>query len=399
MTPTNSLKKHQYWLKYLRALSTMFMVNELKKGILLVAPLKGAVTGQAIMSQAVQKALAQYDKVFQINTNFESLSTARKISEQVKVLAQIIRQFGNYDRVYLSFKRGSISVLFDYIFLLAIRTMRPRLIVGHLHGNEMLGQEKKKWIHHIFAKNLKMCDQIICLNSYQKVQLETDFGVNKHNVIPNFSSLSLPLATLETRLSERKRHGDLNVMYFSNLMVQKGIINFLDVAADTKDGIQFKIFGKALKADALDAITICERLGNLPANTRYFGPVYGNDRLSAFENIDIILFPSTYATEAQPLVIIEAMSMGIIPIVYDRNYASDIIPPQSEAGFRVQDGSLNDIIALLYHLRDEPETVIRMRRAAWTHAQNFSQDKFSQTICTLMQSSNMEEVSSVETGH
>ena len=366
----------------------MLMAEKLKKDVLLIAPLKGVITGQAVISLAVVQALEKNEKVFQINTNFESMSTAKKVGKQIKALAQIISKFGRYDRVYLSFKRGWISVICDYIFLLAICTVRPRLIVGHLHGNEIFCHEKQNWIHRIFARNLKMCDQVICLNSYQKAQLETVFGLKNHIIVPNFSSLRVPLPKLETRLSERRRYGGLNVMYFSNLMVEKGIIDFLDVAAVAGDGIQFRVFGKPLKDGTPDAIMIRERLDNLPANTRYFGPVYGDDRLSAYEEIDVILFPSTYATEAQPLVIIEAMSMGIIPIVYDRHYASDIIPPQSDGGFRVKDQALKDIVVLLYRLRDNPEMVNRMRRAAWTDAQKFSCDKFLRTISTIMQSGN-----------
>lgn len=369
----------------------MSMADGVRQGILLVAPLEGAVTGQAEISRAVARALARTDKVFPINTNFESLGTVRKVRAQIGALARIIGKSGRYDRVYLSFKRGWISVLFDYIFLLVIRAMRPRLVVGHLHGNEMFCDEKPGRIHRIFARNLKMCDQVICLNSYQKDQLETVFQMKNCNVVPNFSSLGLPQSVLETRLSERQPRGGLNVMYFSNLMVEKGIMDFLDVAAMTEDGIQFSVFGKPLKEGALDAITIRERLDDLPANTRYFGPVYGDDRLSAWAPIDVILFPSTYATEAQPLVIIEAMSMGIIPVVYDRPYASDLIPPQSDAGVRVQDRALNDIVAFLHRLRDDPELVTRMRRAAWTGAQNFSRDRFKRTIATLMQTGKEEQ--------
>ncbi|XCN43709.1 hypothetical protein DSM117340_03012 [Lentibacter algarum] len=360
------------------------MADGLKQGILLVAPLEGPVTGQAEISLTVARTLARTDKVFLINTNFESLGTVGKVCAQIKALAQIICKYGRYDRVYLSFKRGNVSVLLDYIFLLVIQVMHPHLVVGHLHGNEIFCSEKPAFLRRIFARNLKMCDQLICLNSYQKDQLASVFQIENCSVVPNFSNLGLSQSKLETRLSELQPRDGLNVMYFSNLMVEKGIMDFLDVAAMTGDGIQYSVFGKPLKEGTPDAITIRERLDVLPANTRYFGPVYGDDRLPAWKPIDVILFPSTYATEAQPLVIIEAMSMGIIPIVYDRPYASDLIPPQSDAGVRVQYRALNDVVVLLHRLRDDPKLVTRMRRAAWTSAQNFSRDKFEETIATLM---------------
>ena len=354
------------------------------QGILVVAPLEGAVTGQAEISLAVAQTLARTDKVFPINTNFESLSTAQKVRAQIGALLKIVSKSGRYDRVYLSFKRGWISVLFDYICLRVIRAMRPRLIIGHLHGNEMFVDEKPGWVRLMFSRNLKMCDQVICLNSYQKEQLATVFQVKDGCTVPNFSNLGLTHSELETRLLEREPRGGLNVMYFSNLMLEKGIMDFLDVAAMTAHGIQFSVFGKPLNEGAPDAVAIRTRLDDLPANTRYIGPVYGDDRLPAWAPIDVILFLSTYATEAQPLVIIEAMSMGIIPIVYDRPYASDLVPPQCDAGVRMPDRALNDIVAFLHLLRDDPVQLTRMRRAAWISAQNFSRNRFERTIASLM---------------
>ena len=116
---------------------TMSMADGVEQGILLVAPLEGPVTGQAEISLSVARALARTNKVFLINTNFESLGTVLKVCAQIGALARIICKSGRYDRVYLSFKRGNMSVFLDYIFLLVIQTMHPSLIVGHLHGNEI----------------------------------------------------------------------------------------------------------------------------------------------------------------------------------------------------------------------------------------------------------------------
>lgn len=362
----------------------MCMAEVGRQGILVVAPLEGAVTGQAEISRVVAQALTETDKVFQINTNFESLRMARKVRSQIGALLKIISKSGRYDRVYLSFKRGRLSVLFDYLFLRVIHAMRPRLVVGHLHGNEMFVDEKPSWLKFTFSRNLKMCNQVICLNSYQSGRLSTDFQVRNNSIVPNFSNLSLTQSDLNTRLLERELISGLNVMYFSNLMLEKGIIDFLDVAEMTGQGVEFSVFGRPLNEGSTDAVAIRARLNNLPANTRYIGPVYGDDRLKAWAPIDVILFPSFYLTEAQPLVIIEAMSMGIIPVVYDRPYASDLIPLDGDAGVRVPDRALDEIVTVLHRLRDEPERVIRMRRAAWASAQNFSRSRFEQTIKSLM---------------
>ncbi|MBD3755803.1 MAG: glycosyltransferase family 4 protein [Gammaproteobacteria bacterium] len=359
------------------------MAERKRQAVLVIAPMGGTVTGQAEVSRAVEAALSRVGRVLSVNTNFENWGALKRAMAQIGVLAQIISKSGRYEWAYLSFKRGRLSVIFDYLALRLIRATRPRLIVGHLHGNEMFCGDRVGWAHRIFARNLALCDRVICLNSYQQEQLASIFQVHNSSVLPNFSNLRLSQSELETRLAAYRQRDILNVMYFSNLLIKKGIMDFLDVATMAGPGIGFTVFGKLLNEGSSDANAISARLADMPINCRYAGPVYGADRREAWAQVDVILFPSTYSTEAQPLVLIEAMSMGIIPIVYDRAYASDLIPPEGGPGVRIAERALEDIVALLQALRNDPERVEEMRRAAWDSAKKFSRDEFERALISL----------------
>ncbi len=50
----------------------------------------------------------------------------------------------------------------------------------------------------------------------------------------------------------------------------------------------------------------------------YRGPVYGEDKTQFYRDIDVMLFPTKYYNEAQPLVINEALSAGVPVISFER---------------------------------------------------------------------------------
>lgn len=64
----------------------------------------------------------------------------------------------------------------------------------------------------------------------------------------------------------------------------------------------------------------------------------------------MLLFPSTYAFEAQPLVIIEALSSGVPVVAYDVGSIPDLVPPA--AGRLAPPGSVTELSERLVELVD-----------------------------------------------
>jgi glycosyltransferase involved in cell wall biosynthesis len=66
----------------------------------------------------------------------------------------------------------------------------------------------------------------------------------------------------------------------------------------------------------------------------YLGPVYGTDKTSFYRDIDLLLFPSRYRNEAQPLVILEAMAHGLPVVALDIGCIGKTI---GRAGYTIND--------------------------------------------------------------
>lgn len=131
------------------------------------------------------------------------------------------------------------------------------------------------------------------------------------------------------------RSGPTRILFFSNLVVNKGLYVLLEALALLKErGILFhatfagvwesqaveKEFGRMVQEKGLQKlIELC-------------GPKYGDDKRHTFAGTDIMVFPSY--NDAYPLVVLEAMSHGL-PVVSTLEGAIPDMVLEGETGFLV----------------------------------------------------------------
>lgn len=107
------------------------------------------------------------------------------------------------------------------------------------------------------------------------------------------------------------RSGPLVIGHLSNLMVSKGAIRFialfraaraagLPVRAEMAGPIWDEAVRKAVEAAEADH----------PDAFRWLGPLYGDEKARFYTGIDAFVFPTDYTNEAQPVVLLEALSAG-----------------------------------------------------------------------------------------
>lgn len=162
-------------------------------------------------------------------------------------------------------------------------------------------------------------------------------------VIGNQSQYS-DVATCVSPVASRSKDAALRVGILSNLYPNKGIDTFLSVARyllEAGKDTHFCIAGPSpdpkittemdrLKADFSDRIEI-------------EGSLFGDRKEAFFNKLDIFYFPTRYPFEAQPNVVIEAQSHGVVVVAPDRGcIASDVrrtgrvIPRSAEADVPLQ---------------------------------------------------------------
>jgi glycosyltransferase involved in cell wall biosynthesis len=116
----------------------------------------------------------------------------------------------------------------------------------------------------------------------------------------------------------------LRLGFLSNITFEKGIVELFEVLAVlTRRGIEYRAHIAGPIAPEAQA-SFDRLLGSTP-HVRYAGPVYGEDKERFYRQLDVFLFPTRYANEAEPLVIYEAMRRGVHVIACDRGSIAEML--------------------------------------------------------------------------
>ena len=147
-------------------------------------------------------------------------------------------------------------------------------------------------------------------------------AVSSSKIIPN--STFYKIESFRSNLFENNK--DITLGFLSNITINKGIIDFIDSVRFLKDNNIDNInaiVGGNFVSDKLKKYCI-QISKDLPI--KFIGGVYGKKKSLFFKQIDLLLFPSTYKNEADPLVIQEALENKKIVFAYDIGCISEVLP-------------------------------------------------------------------------
>lgn len=177
--------------------------------------------------------------------------------------------------------------------------------------------------------------------------------------------------------------------FLSNISKEKGIFLFIEVAEELqRRGVHVvaRIAGP-FQDESVEA----EVMGRIAQSAclEYAGPKYGEDKTRFFDSVDVLVFPSRYANEAEPLTVHEAMSRALPVLSIDRGCIGEIVP--RAAGCVLADGDdvvrrAADVLAEWWRNPEQPGGMSRNARAEYlklrqAHAENFA------ALCREMASS------------
>ncbi len=111
----------------------------------------------------------------------------------------------------------------------------------------------------------------------------------------------------------------LTIGMLSNLSRAKGLETYLDLLRQAiLRGLPVRAVLAGPVTDTADRAMIDAALSEFAGALDYRGRVLGDDKAKFYRDIDVFVFPTTYANEAQPIVVFEAKAAGNDVIAYDR---------------------------------------------------------------------------------
>ncbi|MBI1619219.1 glycosyltransferase family 4 protein [Aquamicrobium zhengzhouense] len=337
--------------------------------IIVIAPIPPPLDGASSVSKDVVNLLTEERIAHRVFTMSPALGGGRAIYH-VSRLARYLRAClgvataRRSDQIYLSLA-GGWGQVYD-LAVVALARLRGLNVHFHHHNFTYVDRRAATFSAIIFAAGERQFHYALC--ERMKELLEQQYPAIKNvSVISN--EAWWPIATdIPPSEAPLRRIG-----FIANITREKGVLNFLDLIRELRargSNIEGWIAGPCTDKRLLsDVLARAEFLGGV----EYRGPVYGSERDAFFREIDLLVFPTAYPNEAEPLVVLEAQRLGVPVAASDRGCIASMLG--SAPGLLLdRDGreiaSLADKIIMLSenptqmaHLRQSVRSLLRGRTA------------------------------------
>jgi glycosyltransferase involved in cell wall biosynthesis len=272
--------------------------------MIFIGPFPKPVHGQSLATQSMFEFFLQVG--FALKKVDVSATGLKKIL--VHLYACIVILFSERTSVYISLNSNKGLVL-NLLLVIAARLKNSKLYL-HYHAYDHIRRQSKVlyWLTKLAGKNA--CHIVLGETMARDLRKCTDFELDTC-IVNNSKLIKLNSAV------EKQRDQFISIGHLSNLTKEKGLTDSIDTAIYLKDFFPVKLYLAGPATFEYVQEEIGRAKGALGENLKYLGPVYGEDKDNFYSEIDYFIFPSQYKNEAEPLVVLEALSAGV-PVIASR---------------------------------------------------------------------------------
>ncbi len=304
--------------------------------ILFIVPLPPPVHGSSMMSMYIKNSKLINDNA---RCDYVNLSTSRSMDEIQKFSIKKIFRFlysylktfiylvtRRYDTCYLATSCFGIPFLKDAPFVLMCKLFCNNVII-HFHNKGMKEYSSKpfyKWIYHLVYKHTT----VILLSELLYDDVKGIIKKEQVRICPN----GIPELINSPKTESKKNNPIPTILFLSNLIESKGVICLLDACKILRDqGCEFICNLVGGETEEINIERINKEINNrgLGSYVFYKGRAYGLEKEKYYDTADIFVFPTYYAQECFPVVLLEAMQHrlpcvssyeGAIPEIIEDGY-------------------------------------------------------------------------------
>lgn len=358
------------------------------KRIFFAIQLPPPVHGASVINASIQNSLKINDHFECIFFNITTAKTLQSIGKfelskfvlVIKIYLRYIFKFitARPNLLYITLSPYGVAFIKDCFFVLLAKTLGVPVII-HLHGRGI----KESYLNSgvLIQFLYKKCFNnvsVIFLAEKLKNDIPDFFRLHNTYVLNNGISSSIEIGKDKTE----SKNTSLSILFLSNLIVDKGIYHFLEICDSLKsNNVSFKakIVGSSGDLSGYE-LTDLLKAKNIDSHVEYLGPLYGDEKNEVLISSDILLFPTQYKNEAFPLVLLEALKFGVVPIANNIGGISEIIE-DGVNGFLVSDNQLNKYIELVKLISSDKDLLLRLSNNANILFENkFTLQKFESAL-------------------
>lgn len=323
------------------------------KKILMIGPFPGNLNGQTIANQTAYEGLkAKYD-VDRINTLKEKEFTDKSkqgkfiFSKFLKILKELLSEIkiiltGKYDVVYMTSGQSFLGFMRFTPYMLACITKNTPYY-NHIHGGyfRKMYDSQTQFKQMLLDFFIKKSAGMIVLGESLKGMFQGILQEDKIYVCENGVQYNI-VATedeVKEKITRYKKEEKKKVLYLSNLMKEKGILDLLKVSERFKsDEIELSLAG-AIEPSIKNVVE--DYLQKYPNKIKYHGIVKGESKKKLLLENYIFILPSY--DEGQPISILESYANGCA-VVTDESIGGILdIFINKKNGIGIECGNLDSI--------------------------------------------------------
>ena len=357
--------------------------------LLIVAQLPPPVHGAAVVNAMVVNSLEirkRFDvEVVPIDVS-SRLSELRKFSvvkviRSLRVLAKIFGSvaFKRPQICYLTLAPHGYAFYRDCVFVAVFRIFKVPHVI-HLHGRGMAGSHREG-IPAFFAKFALRKAMVIHLSPLLMDDI-AGFVCSSHvrivanGVVDPFIGQSI----------QKPRNLVTNILFLSTMLESKGPWVLLEALSILKQqGLPFKAIFAGPWRDSLNADEFHQFLqkAGIESQVQHVGPVYGDAKNAVLREADILAFPTHYENEAFPLVVLEGMAAGLVPVTSNIAALPDIV---GEVGFLVPPKNPVALAQALKKLLLDPDLMVSLQlKSRARYEEKFTSHRFELSLAQVFE--------------
>ncbi|MDA9405939.1 hypothetical protein XH80_03955 [Bradyrhizobium sp. CCBAU 45384] len=257
--------------------------------------------------------------------------------------------------VYIGLSGGARQLI-DLLAIAFARIRNHRIVIHH-HSFAYINDKKRLAAIVIKLAGPAATHVVLCACMGQK--LESLYPEASKRIC--LSNLALMEDADQVPQQQRGgRSGPLRTVgYLGNITVEKGFLTFIDVverAQRSCPALRAIVGGPFVDKESRDAFELATKRG---VSVEHRGAVYGPAKEDFLAAIDLLLFPTRYVNEAEPIVILEALARGIPVVASDRGCISEMLP--SAAGLVLGEDGWASVDKWLMHLSTDDSKMNDLR--------------------------------------
>lgn len=299
--------------------------------ILMIGPFPDPITGISIANETIYNGLKEIgNEVDYIDTNFYQELTDKSLQgkfDRNKIILTISRSFkeclkillNRYDVIYMT-PSGTYFGFLRYTHYMFCSILKRNKMYFHIHVGifRKMYDSQPKIRKKILKFFLNKTSGVIVLGKslkymFQGIIPEEKIFICENGVQDEFVATK---EEIEEKLKKYNKAKKKKVLYLSNLMEEKGILDLLKVSERfSDDEIEISLAG-AIEPCLENKIK--EYLEKYPKKIKYYGIVRGKEKRKLLLDNYIFILPTYYTNEAQPISILEAYLLGCSVITNEK---------------------------------------------------------------------------------